>query len=270
MLGRKGMDVSAPIFIRIFKEESELEVWKLRGDGRYYHFKTYPICNWSGDFGPKLRQGDKQAPEGFYSITAEQLNPNSRFHLAFNLGYPNAYDKSKYRTGKFLMVHGDCKSAGCYAMTDALIEEIYALSREALRGGQPEFEVHAYPFRMTDEKLARHRKSKWYAFWRTLQKGYNYFEVHRIPPTIAICGRHYVVDVVLPENRRISPTAACPRFKRQKLTPFAPHPEEMQIATERITVPGPKTRRFANTSPDQTVPGRQSLPPAAALGFNSQ
>lgn len=269
LLGRKGMNPTAPIFVRIFKEESELEVWKLRADGRYYHFKTYPICNWSGDLGPKLRQGDKQAPEGFYSINHDQLNPNSKFHLAFNLGYPNAYDKSKYRTGQYLMVHGDCKSAGCYAMTDALIEEIYALSREALRGGQQKFDVHAYPFRMTDEKLARHRKSKWYRFWRTLKKGYDYFEIHRIPPTVTVCERRYIVDVVLPENRTINPTARCPRFKRQRLMPFAPHPEEMQIAEERITVPGPKMRRFATTLPEQSTPGhRQSLPPAAALGFN--
>lgn len=272
MLGRKGMDASAPIFVRIFKEESELEVWKLRYDGRYYHFKTYPICNWSGELGPKMRKGDKQAPEGFYSITSEQLNPNSRFHLAFNLGYPNAYDKSKYRTGQHLMVHGDCKSAGCYAMTDALIEEIYALSREALRGGQRKFDVHAFPFRMTDEKLARHRKSKWYRFWHTMKKGYDYFEVHRIPPTVAVCERRYVVDVVLPEGRQVQPTGRCPRFKRQQLTPFAPHPEEMQVAAERITVPGPKMRRFATTTPDTFSAGapQSTLPPASALGFNTK
>ena len=126
LLGKKGMDAQAPIFIRIFKEESELEVWKQRDDGRFYHFKTYPICNWSGDLGPKVKQGDRQAPEGFYTVTREQMNPDSNYHLAMNLGYPNAYDRSQRRTGEFLMIHGKCKSAGCYAMTDALIEEIYA------------------------------------------------------------------------------------------------------------------------------------------------
>lgn len=276
LMGRKGMDASAPIFIRIFKEESELEVWKLRWDGRYYHFKTYPICNWSGKLGPKLRKGDKQAPEGFYTITYEQLNPNSKFHLAFNLGYPNAYDKSKLRTGQYLMVHGDCKSAGCYAMTDALIEEIYALSREALRGGQRKFFVHAFPFRMTGEKLARHRKSKWYRFWRTMKQGYDYFEIHRIPPTVAVCERRYVIDVVLPEGRRLNPAGRCPRFRRQPVSPFAPRPEEMQIAAERIRVPGPKMRRFASSTPapsrgTQSTPSptnpTQSWPPAHALGF---
>ena len=136
LLGKKGMETHTPIFIRIFKEESELEIWKARYDGRYYHFKTYPICNWSGELGPKQKEGDKQAPEGFYSVTQQQLNPNSSYYLAFNLGFPNAYDKAKNRTGKFLMIHGKCKSAGCYAMTDALVEEIYALGRDALRGGQ--------------------------------------------------------------------------------------------------------------------------------------
>lgn len=274
LLGRKGMDTSAPIFIRIFKEESELEIWKLRTDGRYYHLKTYPICNWSGKLGPKQRQGDKQAPEGFYTISQHQMNPNSSFHLAFNLGFPNAYDKARQRTGQFLMVHGDCKSAGCYAMTDALIEEIYALAREALRGGQKNFYVHAFPFRMTDEKLARHRKSKWFAFWQTLKQGYDYFEVHRIPPAIAVCERRYIVDVVLPSGRRVHPNARCPHFKRQPVAPFAPNPQEQQVAEERIVVPGPKVRRFANTTPQTVEPYPTELetpahwPTASALGFN--
>ncbi|MBN8912900.1 MAG: murein L,D-transpeptidase, partial [Rhizobiales bacterium] len=131
LLGKKGMSTAAPIFVRIFKEESELEVWKMRDDGRFYHFKTYPICNWSGELGPKQAQGDKQAPEGFYTISQNQMNPNSKFYLAFNIGYPNAYDRALGRTGEALMVHGKCKSAGCYAMTDALAEEIYALARDA-------------------------------------------------------------------------------------------------------------------------------------------
>ncbi len=135
LLIKKGMRISAPIFIRIYKKESELEIWKQKDDGLFYPFKSYPICNWSGKLGPKLKQGDKQAPEGFYRVSRGQMNPNSKFHLSFNLGYPNQYDRSLNRTGANLMVHGDCKSAGCYAMTDALVEEIYALAREAFDGG---------------------------------------------------------------------------------------------------------------------------------------
>ena len=167
LLGKKGMNVQAPIFIRVYKEESELEVWKLRDDGRYYHYKTYPICTWSGELGPKQKAGDKQAPEGFYTITREQMNPDSRHYLAFNLGYPNAYDKAQRRSGDALMVHGKCSSAGCYAMTDGLMEEIYALAREAFIGGQDSFQVHAFPFRMTAANMARHAKSAWYPFWKT-------------------------------------------------------------------------------------------------------
>lgn len=278
LLGKKGMSPSAPIFVRIFKEESELEVWKARDDGRFYHFKTYPICNWSGDLGPKEAQGDRQAPEGFYAISRTQMNPNSKFYLAFNLGYPNAYDRSWNRTGEALMVHGKCKSAGCYAMTDALAEEIYALAREAFRGGQTSFDVHAFPFRMTEEKLARFQKHKWYAFWRTLKEGYDYFETNRVPPSVAVCERRYVVNVMVPTNVRLDPAGRCPRFQRPQLAPFAPKPVEGTLALQKITVPGPKTRNpveveaAANLAQQiqaaQTETGSTRMPTASALGYN--
>jgi len=245
LLGKKGMQPSSPVFVRIFKEESELEVWKAREDGRFYHFKTYPICNWSGGLGPKLQQGDKQAPEGFYSIAPAQLKPDSQFHLAFNLGYPNAYDRANHRTGQALMVHGKCRSAGCYAMTDALAEEIYALAREAFRGGQPSFEVHAFPFRMTGEKLSRYKKHKWHTFWSTLKQGYDFFEINRVPPTVAVCERRYVVNVSLPASQRIDPEGRCPLFQRPVLEPYFPQPADWRLAEERIAVPGPKARDVA-------------------------
>ena len=273
LLGRKGMDQGAPIFVRIFKEESELEVWKARNDGRFYHFKTYPICNWSGKVGPKRKQGDRQAPEGFYRVSQRQLNPNSSYHLAFNIGYPNAYDRSQSRTGQHLMVHGDCKSAGCYAMTDALIEEIYGLAREALRGGQESFEVHAFPFRMTSANMARHRNNPNYRFWRTLKKGYDFFELYRLPPTVAVCERRYVVNVSMPTNASLRPDGMCPRFRHPIYEPFRPKPDELQVANERITVPGPKMRDFASanpsaiTAPQPTLAARPSgAPYMSALG----
>ncbi len=279
LLGKKGMYASAPIFIRIFKEESELEVWKARDDGRFYHFKTYPICNWSGELGPKLEQGDKQAPEGFYTIARDQMKPNSQYYLAFNLGYPNAYDRSLNRTGSSIMVHGKCKSAGCYAMTDALAEEIYGLAREAFNGGQPAIEVHAFPFRMTDEKLERFRKHKWYAFWKTLKEGYDNFEITRVPPTVAVCERRYVVNVLMPAYGRVNPEGRCPPFQRPLVEPFAPRPAEWQIASERITAPGPKVREpneVAAVAAKETGAGdgvvlTGGLPTgASALGYSSQ
>jgi murein L,D-transpeptidase YafK len=264
LLGRKGMDQGAPIFVRIFKEESELEVWKARDDGRFYHFKTYPICNWSGDVGPKVELGDRQAPEGFYRVSQTQLNPNSQYYLAFNLGYPNDYDRALRRTGSSLMVHGNCKSAGCYAMTDALMEEIYGLAREAIKGGQESFEVHAFPFRMTDANMARHRPSNNYAFWRTLKQGYDFFEKYRLPPTVVVCERRYVVNVKLPVRASFKPDGVCPRFSRPVFEPFVPKPEEQHVAEERITVPGPKMREVASASPPEPAP--VALPAEPVLG----
>ncbi|MBO0765431.1 MAG: murein L,D-transpeptidase, partial [Hyphomicrobiaceae bacterium] len=240
LLGKKHMEMRAPIFIRIYKEESELEVWKMRDDGRFYHLKTFPICNWSGRLGPKLHQGDRQSPEGFYTITKEQMNPNSSYHLAFNLGFPNPYDRSNKRTGEFLMVHGGCGSSGCYAMTDALMEELYALMREAFNGGQTVVHVHAYPFRMTNANMAAHSKSEWQSFWRTLKEGHDYFELTRQVPTIAVCNRHYVVNVRMANGdaSKLDPAAACPAFEHPRPNPFTPKPGE--FAEERVVVPGEK------------------------------
>ncbi|MDX2201456.1 MAG: murein L,D-transpeptidase family protein [Hyphomicrobiaceae bacterium] len=242
LLGKKGMDPQAPMFVRIFKEESELEVWKQRADGRYYHFKTYPICNWSGELGPKIRQGDRQAPEGFYTVARDQMNPDSKYHLAFNLGFPNVYDRAQGRTGDYLMIHGKCKSAGCYAMTDALMEEIYAIARESFLGGNDTFQVHAFPFRMTDANMQRHRSHEAYAFWTTLKEGYDYFEISRQLPTVAVCSKRYVVNVALKNDgdpRSLNPTAACPAFVKPTPSPFVPRPGE-QMAEQRIVAPGPK------------------------------
>ncbi|HUS95454.1 MAG TPA: murein L,D-transpeptidase family protein [Hyphomicrobiaceae bacterium] len=219
-----GMSSQSPIFVRIFKQESELEVWKQKSDGRFYLFRTYPICHWSGALGPKRRQGDKQSPEGYYTVAKWQMNPNSSFHLAFNLGYPNAYDRAHGHTGDFLMVHGKCRSAGCYAMTDALIEEIYALAREAFAGGQEKFHVHSFPFRMTDVNLERHKNSRYYRFWKTLKEGYDHFEQTRLPPNVVVCQRRYMVNVEW-NGRKLDPTGYCPRFKKPVVSPFIPSPQ---------------------------------------------
>ena len=269
LLGKKGMDTNAPLFVRIFKEESELEVWKQRPDGHFYHFKTYPICNWSGDLGPKKTQGDKQAPEGFYKIGRDQMNPTSQFHLAFNIGYPNTFDRANGRSGDFLMVHGKCRSAGCYAMTDALIEEIYALAREAFIGGADSFQVHAFPFRLTEANLARHRGHPDQPFWQTLKEGYDYFEAARVPPTVAVCSRKYVVNVKLEGNRsRIDPQGPCPAFERPAVAPFVPPPTD-QMADARIVAPGPKMRAAAAyaSSPAMGLTGGAAASPVPKFGF---
>jgi murein L,D-transpeptidase YafK len=213
LLADKGMRLSAPIFVRIYKEESELEVWKLK-DGRFQHFRTYPICAWSGGLGPKVRVGDKQAPEGFYTVGPGQMNPNSQYHLAFNVGFPNAYDSANGHTGSALMVHGDCKSAGCFAMTDARIEEIYALAREAFAGGQKYFHVHIMPFRMTAANMANHWDSPWRQFWLRLKEGYDSFETTGKPPIVKVCGKQYMVNVSFSGAADPGPSAPCPVYAK--------------------------------------------------------
>ncbi|MEL6360397.1 MAG: murein L,D-transpeptidase family protein [Pseudomonadota bacterium] len=177
------LETGAEVFVRIFKAESELELWLKAPQANSFELKAvFPICRWSGDLGPKLREGDGQSPEGFYRVTRASLNPNSSFHLSFNLGFPNRYDRAHSRTGSYLMVHGACVSVGCYAMTDAGIEKIYAAVESALKGGQDAVDVHIFPFRMTSENLALREGHEWYEFWLNLKEGYDAFEeMHRVP-----------------------------------------------------------------------------------------
>jgi murein L,D-transpeptidase YafK len=192
-LAAKGLQLGRPIFIRIFKEEHELELW-VKSGLQYELFKTFPICKWSGALGPKQREGDWQSPEGFYSVSRSQMNPNSQYHLSFNLGFPNAYDQAQGRTGTFLMVHGACVSVGCYAMTNEGIEEIWLIADEALKAGHASFDVHAFPFRPTPEALAQHQTSPWHAFWANLAVGYEKFEVTRVPPVVSVANGAYVIN----------------------------------------------------------------------------
>ena len=187
----KNMALKAPVLMRIFKEESVLEVWKQKSNGRYALLKSYEICKYSGKLGPKLKEGDRQAPEGFYHVNRGLLNPKSSYFLSFNLGFPNRFDRAHGRTGKHLMVHGACSSAGCYAMEDDQIAEIYAVARDALSGGQGSFQVQALPFRMTPENMARHRDNPNFAFWENLKTGYDHFELTKTPPRVEVCDRSY-------------------------------------------------------------------------------
>ena len=174
-----------PVFIRIFKWEAQLEVWMKTGE-RYALLRTYRICRLSGLLGPKLKEGDRQSPEGFYYVNKSRLNPNSRFHLAFNIGYPNSYDRAHGRTGSALMVHGNCVSVGCFAMTDEKIEEIYELVERALEKGQKIVRVHIFPFRMSREQMEEYRYHPWYSFWENLKEGYDYFERWHLPPDVRV------------------------------------------------------------------------------------
>jgi murein L,D-transpeptidase YafK len=194
LMSTKGMSKDDPILVRAYKKESELEVWKRGSNGKYALLKTYPICRWSGQLGPKTREGDRQVPEGFYTVTPAQMNPNSAYYLSFDTGYPNAYDRSFGRNGGDIMVHGACSSRGCFAMTDQNIAEIYAIAREALSAGQRGFQFQSYPFRMTAENLAKHRLDPNIAFWKNLKEGSDTFDVSKEELRVAVADRRYVFN----------------------------------------------------------------------------
>lgn len=198
-LAEAGVQPGAPMLMRIFKETSELEVWLEKGD-RFLLFATYPICHWSGTLGPKLREGDKQTPEGFYTITQRQLRHIGRWPRAINLGYPNAFDRAHGRNGSYILMHGGCSSVGCFAMTNPVMSEIHGLAKAAIREGQRHIPVHVFPFRLTDAALARHSASPWHGFWSTLKEGYQSFERTRRPPRVSVCEGAYRVEDALPKS----------------------------------------------------------------------
>ncbi len=216
LLQQKNMPIHSPILVRVFKEEAELEVWKQDTSGRFQILKTYPVCRWSGDLGPKLWEGDGQTPEGFYSVTPGQMNPHSNYYLAINTGFPNRFDRANTRDGSLVMIHGDCRSAGCFAMTDEQISEVYSLARDTFEGGRPSFQIQSYPFRLTPANLARHRNNPNLAFWKMLKIGSDHFEATHFEPKVDVCNRLYVFDAQRPPNSSkplvFNPTGKCPAF----------------------------------------------------------
>ena len=239
------MDRAAPVLIRIYKEESTLEVWKQDRNGKFALLNSYPICKFSGNLGPKLMQGDYQAPEGFYDITPGQMNPNSSEYLAFNTGFPNAFDRSLGRTGSFLMVHGGCRSVGCYAMTDYAMEEIYGLVDEAFKGGQEKIQLQAFPFRMTTQNFASHAGDPNMAFWEMLKAGSDAFLATEQPPRVAVCDRRYVFNPVVAGT--LDPSAPCP-FGIDS-TAVASAERSSQSASASIAAPNNGTIAYHSNDP---------------------
>ncbi len=208
-LASKGLKSGDAIFIRIFKAESELEIW-MRSGNRFVLLDTYPICHWSGTIGPKIHEGDKQTPEGFYEVTRQQLHLIGRHPRSLNLGFPNAFDKSMQRTGSYILVHGGCSSVGCFAMTNTVISEIYDLAERALKSGQDRVQVHVFPFRMTQANLQRHAGSEWLPFWTNLKEGYDAFEQTKLPPQVGICDKRYLIQATAPGEGAVpGPLAVC-------------------------------------------------------------
>ncbi|MDB5620601.1 hypothetical protein [Tardiphaga sp.] len=284
-MAAKDMDLQSPMLVRLFKQEAELEVWKQTRSGQFALLKTYPICRWSGDLGPKVKEGDRQAPEGFYNITPAQMNPQSSYYLSFNMGYPNAFDRSLGRTGSQLMVHGDCSSRGCYAMTDEQISDIYALGRESFFGGQRSFQVQAYPFKMTPVNMAKHRNNPNMPFWKMIKQGYDHFEVTKQEPKVEFCENKYVFDPATPANMSRAPvfnaSAKCPAYSVAPEIADAVSEKQRQddaktaelvakgvaVAARRPDIDGGMNRIFASKLPEASTGLSDPIIPGADAAF---
>jgi murein L,D-transpeptidase YafK len=219
-LEEMGSSQGEAMMIRIFKESSELEVWKRTTAGGFKLFRSYEICAWSGELGPKVKEGDRQAPEGFYNITPALMNPNSNYYLSFDTGFPNKFDRAHGRTGSNLMIHGDCSSRGCYSMTDEAIAEIYAMVRESFKGGNTVVQLQIFPFRMTPVNLARHADSPHMSFWQNIKEGYDRFELARTPPGWDVCEKRYVFGPPRESAQALEAAGTCP----------APSPSDTMLA----------------------------------------
>ncbi len=192
-LKSQGLAAGNALFIRVFKAESELEIWLQKGE-KYELFATYPICHWSGTLGPKVTEGDKQSPEGVYTVAQRQLHMIGRHPRSLNLGFPNVFDRQFQRTGSYILIHGGCGSVGCFAMTNPVIEEIFVLSQAALKAGQEQIHVHVFPFRLSEQRLQAYARNEWYDFWRNLKDVYDAFEKTKRPPNVSVCEGRYWID----------------------------------------------------------------------------
>jgi murein L,D-transpeptidase YafK len=240
----KGVTLADPIMIRIFKAESQLEIWKQRGNA-YVLFATYPICYWSGSLGPKLRDGDRQAPEGFYTLTRSQTRHVGRWPRSLDLGFPNVLDQSQARTGSSILIHGGCSSVGCFAMTNPVSDEIHQLTVAAIDAGEQFVPVHVFPFRMTDKTIAAQSSSPWKAFWNNLKEGYDVFERTKRPPIISVCSGRYIFREAQ-QGESAGPLEACGptltaiREQDQWLS-NVPYPTQVlpKLASQTATAPRP-------------------------------
>ena len=243
-----GMVRTSQIMMRIFKEEDVLEVWKEKPDGRFWMVASYPLCKWSGKLGPKFTEGDRQAPEGFYSVSAGSMNPNSQFHLSFNTGYPNSYDRVHGRTGSHLMVHGSCSSQGCYSLTDGNMQRVYAFAREAFSGGQKSIQLQIYPFRLTAANMARYKDDPNFDFWTMLKEGYDHFDLTKVPPKVDVCERRYVFNRFAEGDTSFSPAGACPA---------APMPAPLAIAYQ--------SKKTKESAAFEAALAKKATPPKASI-----
>jgi murein L,D-transpeptidase YafK len=193
MLSSKAISTTNfEVFFRAFKKEQKFEMWaKNKGESAFKLLKTYDFCATTGMLGPKRRSGDRQMPEGFYTIDA--FNPTSNYYLSFRVSYPNASDKKfadQLNPGDNIFVHGSCISIGCIPVGDENIKEIYLLAARA-KGGEQDIPIHIFPNKMTDENYTS-LKSEYASnatlleFWSWLKPGFDAFEKTNVLPSVSV------------------------------------------------------------------------------------
>ncbi len=182
---------SLRVYLRAFKTEKKIELWaKNSSDSVFKMIKEFPICHISGYIGPKRRYKDLQVPEGFYHISG--LNPYSKYYLSMQINYPNASDSIRGvpgRLGNFIFIHGECVSSGCIAITNERIKELFVYCIEAYNSGQEEIGLTIFPAQLNDSmySLLTTNFSKYkddISLWADLKKSYDFFEKHKVPPTV--------------------------------------------------------------------------------------
>lgn len=249
-LAAAGLSLGAPALIRVFKAESELEIW-LEKKHRFVLFATYPICYWSGTLGPKLREGDKQTPEGFYYLTEASLHHGGRWRRSLNLGYPNAFDRTQGRSGSVILIHGGCDSIGCLAMTNEVNAEIYDFVAAALSRGAASVPVHVFPFRMTAENIGAQPAGRWNGFWDDLRQGYDSFERTHLPPRITVCGKRYRVGDAASFVRTPDRLEHCPQDTDAVPDPLEAHQRNDQpdVSLRQAALKAPPAPRCDTSRP---------------------
>ena len=264
------MQRNSPIMARIFKEEGKLEIWKQKTNGRYDLIATYDICKWSGKLGPEIHRG---RPPGagrlLYGAPGADEPELEATIWPSTSAIPNAYDRANGRTGANLMVHGACSSSGCYSMTDAQIEQIYAFARDAFQGGQTEFQIQAFPFRMTAANMARYRNDPNYAFWKMLKEGYDHFEITKVPPKVDVCEKRYVFNQRARGRRHLLADRRLPARPRRRSSLTSAY-QSYQASYEAAFGAASRTfrrrsrRSSASRRPRWSPTGRASGPAASA------
>jgi murein L,D-transpeptidase YafK len=241
-LATSGFTLGAPAFIRVFKESSTLELW-LWKNGRFHPFKSYPICKWSGELGPKLAEGDRQSPEGVYFISGRDLIVNARWHRAMNLGFPNSRDKALGLTGSGILIHGKCSSIGCFSLTDPVVEDVYEIIAAALDAGQPRITVHVFPFPLTRANLARHAGDEWHDFWTRLKRGHDLFLRDGLPPRTFVCLGEYAFQSRRTRRVSLAGNKSCTPLRRPAVTVVAASGAKLPARAERALAPQERARK---------------------------